>query len=63
MFRSNYDLTFPLLLDPDKIISTKYGVTALPVTYFIDPEGNVVSKVIGELEHDTLIENLDRIMP
>ncbi|MGM0370447.1 MAG: TlpA family protein disulfide reductase [Bacillota bacterium] len=31
--------SFPVLLDHDKEIGTKYNVSAIPTSYFIDPQG------------------------
>lgn len=35
---------YPHLMDPSGAISVDYGVTGVPETYFIDPEGKVVKK-------------------
>jgi len=63
LFQSNFDLSFPLLLDPDKKVATQYGVSVLPVTFFINADGIVVSKVVGELSKEVLQENIQKIMP
>ncbi|MCP3871516.1 MAG: TlpA family protein disulfide reductase [Gammaproteobacteria bacterium] len=48
--RSPIDL--PMLLDPDIEISTQWGVTGLPATFVVDPEGRFAFKVLGPREWD-----------
>lgn len=40
-------ITYPNLYDPSGKVSNKYNVIALPATFFIDKEGNIVSKNYG----------------
>lgn len=42
-----YGITYLNLHDSEGNVSQKYGVTALPVTVFIDPEGNIKRKKYG----------------
>ncbi|CAI2719290.1 peroxiredoxin family protein [Nitrospina watsonii] len=46
-FMAAYDLTFPVLLDPDQEISKRYGVHSLPTTFLIDPEGRILGVLTG----------------
>ena len=46
-FVAKYDLTFPVLLDPDNRIYGLYRVTGVPETFIIDKKGLIVSKIIG----------------
>jgi len=39
--------TFPVLLDPDGVAARAYGITGVPETYIVDPEGILRDKVIG----------------
>jgi len=39
--------TFPVLLDPDSEIAMQYGLTGVPETFIIDPEGILQQKFIG----------------
>lgn len=45
--RNEYELTYPNLYDEDGKVSDMYGVTALPVTVFIDKRGNIIQKQFG----------------
>lgn len=47
-FVARLKLTFPILLDPDGIVSEPYGANELPSTYILDPEGRVIAAAKGE---------------
>jgi peroxiredoxin len=49
-FVNQYDLRFTTLLDADRQVTRLYGVTSLPTTYLLDPQGRLVSVAIGN--HD-----------
>ena len=40
-------LSFPVLLDPEGRLSTRYGATGYPETFIIDRAGQVVNHIIG----------------
>ncbi len=46
-FITENNLTFPVLLDTTGSINTLYGVTSLPTTFFIGPDGVINEIVIG----------------
>lgn len=54
---------YPAVLDPDSRIARLYGVNGLPITYFIDRDGIVGGKIIGEADHRLLMFQLNRILP
>lgn len=60
-FIADYGVPFPSLFDPDGAIRTDLGSFGLPVTVFIDAEGNHVAKVDGELSQSALDEHLAAI--
>ncbi len=55
-FASKNDLTFPILLDYDGIVSKDYQVQALPTTFFISPQGEIKDIVIGGPMSEALLE-------
>ena len=59
-FTAELGLTLPIVLDAEGKISNRYGVVQLPVTYFIDPNGVVRYKVIGEITADLLQRTLQK---
>ncbi len=52
-FISQYDISFLSLID-EEFITIKYGVTKIPETFFIDPEGKIISRVSGNLTKDKI---------
>jgi peroxiredoxin len=59
--RQEYALTFPLLMDEKKEIAGKYGVTGLPVSFFIDRKGFIREKLIGWLNEEQIKLVFERI--
>ena len=55
--------TFPVLFDLDLDAAMTYGVAALPTTYFLDAEGNLVAWAQGAINEQTLQQGLDVIRP
>lgn len=62
-FVATYGLTFPVLLDTDGKVSSRYQVQALPTSYFIDQHGRI-EKVIygGPLSEALLRAEIDRLL-
>jgi len=56
-FVERYGIKFPIVSDPDTKLKG-WDVPALPVTYLVDPSGNVVYKAIGPREW-----NIDDMQP
>ncbi len=48
-FVSEFQLTFPILLDPDGSVANKYAVLGLPTSFFVDREGIVRAANIGAM--------------
>lgn len=46
-YLKTYDLTFPVLLDPQQKVSKQYGVHSLPTSFLIDPDGNIIGVLTG----------------
>ena len=42
--------TFPSLLDPSREVATRYGAWALPTSFLINPEGEVIARIPGPRE-------------
>lgn len=56
-FVDELDLTFPVPLDRDGAVSSRYQLRGLPSTYFIDREGVIRSVVVGGPMSETLIRS------
>lgn len=46
-FSLEYNITFPILLDPTGKTAALYGITALPATFILDRNGKIQEKVAG----------------
>ena len=54
-FMKEYNLTFPVLLDPDsEIAKQKYKTTGVPETFIVNREGLIVHKAIGPRDWPTM---------
>jgi cytochrome c biogenesis protein CcmG/thiol:disulfide interchange protein DsbE len=60
-FAPKVNVTFPLIANIDGAIGDRYGVTSLPTTYFIRPDGTIGAMQIGALTAKTLEERLKTI--
>lgn len=52
MFLEKYPIDFPIPMDKDGSLAADLGVRGLPTTFVIDPQGQVVYRVVGEREWD-----------
>jgi thiol-disulfide isomerase/thioredoxin len=53
-FMRDYNLSFPAVLDLDATVSRAYGIQAIPTSYLIDREGNIVMRFVGSINWNTL---------
>lgn len=54
--------TFPVYYDTDIDAAMKYGVNAVPVSYFIDAEGRFAAWAQGALSADMLQQGMDMVL-
>jgi peroxiredoxin len=47
-FTRGLGISYEVGLDPDAEVSGRYGVVGLPLTYFVDRQGRVRNKILGE---------------
>lgn len=57
-FISDYELTFPVVLDVDGKIANQYGIITIPTTFILDEEGNIERKISGPVSEEMLISLL-----
>ena len=63
-FMQENDLSFPVLLDSDGNVFSKYEIRYIPTTFFIDKDGIIKDKRIGSFENAAEIESsLNIIVP
>ncbi|MBI5043607.1 MAG: redoxin domain-containing protein [Nitrospirae bacterium] len=56
------DLTFPILIDKGMSITKLYKVFATPTSFFIDKNGVMKEKVLGELSEETIAMYLEELI-
>jgi cytochrome c biogenesis protein CcmG/thiol:disulfide interchange protein DsbE len=57
-----FDITYPNGPDPTGEISIDYGVSGLPVTFFVSKNGDIVRRWVGAIEKSVLIRSIEEIM-
>jgi cytochrome c biogenesis protein CcmG/thiol:disulfide interchange protein DsbE len=57
-----FDITYPNGPDPTGEIAIDYGVSGLPVTFFVSSKGEVVRRWVGAIEKSVLISSIEEIM-
>ena len=55
--------TFPVYFDTEQNAVYTYGISAFPTTYFIDADGNLVARGMGQLSEEALDQGLAMILP
>jgi len=61
-FLEEQGYTFPVYYDTDMDAARAYGVSAIPATYFIGPDGVLVASTRGALSADTLQRAIDMLL-
>ena len=61
-FIEEQSYTFPVYYDTDMDAAAKYGVNAVPVSYFIDSEGYFVAWAQGALTSEMLQQGMDLLL-
>jgi len=61
-FIKKINVTFPIVLDKDGEIERNYNLLLKPSTYFIDENGIIVDKKIGELSREDLEERTKKFL-
>ena len=59
---SGQGYTFPVYYDTDMEAAMTYGVYAVPQTYFIDGDGNIVTYAQGALPASSLQQGVDLLL-
>lgn len=61
-FGNEYNVSYPLLVDPDNEVSRLYEITGLPTTIFIDQAGVVRQVIIGILSEAVLQSQVENML-
>ncbi|AIE60384.1 peroxiredoxin family protein [Bacillus methanolicus] len=60
-FVENHGLTFPVLLDEKNQVTSMYEVLSYPTSFFVDSDGVIRSRVIGEMNEDFIEKEIKRL--
>jgi cytochrome c biogenesis protein CcmG, thiol:disulfide interchange protein DsbE len=61
-FIARIGVTYPALLDEQSKIAKNWGVAGLPTTYFVDRQGVVRGKIVGEADEATFERQVLELM-
>ena len=62
-FAKRMGMQWSLVADPGTATAIRYGVTGVPETFVIDPDGRIVAKTIGPVTYSLLSEQIAHAMP
>jgi len=62
VFIKKFEISFPILLDPNSEVKELYNVFTQPVTYFINKEGKIIGKKFGPLTGQEISEKVDKLI-
>ena len=58
---ADYGYSFPVYFDTTGGSMYAYGITGIPVTLFIDSDGNLMTQYVGAIDEDTLLRNIQAL--
>ncbi|WP_258881082.1 TlpA family protein disulfide reductase [Clostridium tagluense] len=60
-FIDNNKYNFTVLVDSNQNVAAQYNISALPTSFFIDKEGNIVSTIKGGLTLEEMKNNISKL--
>jgi len=60
-FVQDYGLTFPVLLDENGDVGTRYEIMTIPTSYILDTEGRIFQKIIGPMNEQMMNDMVNAI--
>nr|WP_070121368.1 redoxin domain-containing protein [Bacillus marinisedimentorum] len=60
-FVDDFGLTFPILMDTSSDVSSKYRISPIPTSYFIDTKGRIASVSLGAMNYDHMVQTFERM--
>ena len=61
-FLKKNKLNFKIGLDPEGKVGKAYGVTGIPMIFFINRDGYIVDEVFGGIEEDDLVKKIEMLL-
>ena len=62
-FAEQYGMTFPTLIDQNKSVMRTYSVRPLPTTILINPDGEIIKIITGEMSETDIQGYMEDIRP
>lgn len=62
-FSRRIGISYPVLLDEQAGLAKEYGVNGLPTTFFVDAQGVIRAKLLGEASPESFAQQLRTILP
>ena len=60
-FLTDNDLTFPVVLDPEGIVSKAYSIINIPSTYFIHEDGSIYERIEGVVDEEKIADYIEQM--
>ncbi len=60
-FRDSFEITFPIVLDPENNAGSDYQILTIPTTYFIDSKGYIQRAIRGPMDAEMLKSYVDAL--
>jgi peroxiredoxin len=57
-FSQRFALPYPIALDLDGMLAQRFGVQAIPRSFLISPDGEIVADIVGEIDIGALRERV-----
>jgi peroxiredoxin len=61
-FAQGFNVTYPIVMDVDGEIARKYQISPIPVSYFLDAEGNIRYVYVGTLTANEVTQLVERLL-
>lgn len=61
-FMRDFKVNYESIYDPSGRIGFKYGVKALPATFFVDAQGKIIRREIGGVTKKNLLKGIDQLL-
>lgn len=62
-FVSEYKISYTIVVDSNSVnVANDWGINAIPTTFFLDENGNILDSVIGQIPKETLITKIESFL-
>jgi peroxiredoxin len=62
-FVKNNGINYPIVMATDDVTAQYGGIDAIPTTFVIDPQGNIVDKYVGGTDKSTFEHDIKKLLP